>query len=247
MENFIPSALITGGSRGIGYAIAKHLAAQKWALTLTARDREQLKTVCAELKALGGTVQFVAGDAADDDTLQEVVTQHESAYRSMNALILAAGVGSAAPIAGYPMKRFDKQLSVNFRSAFVLVSQALPLLRAGAVADLARGGRIIGLASMEGIYPDRGLSAYSASKAALISLLQAVNVEEAENGISATAISPGFVNTDMSAWTAETIPPDTMITVADIVAVVDLILSLSPNAVLPHVVINRAGGGAFHA
>lgn len=80
---------------------------------------------------------------------------HASAYGSINALVLAAGVGSAAPIAGYPMRRFDKQFAVNIRAPFGLVGQALPLLRAGATALPDRGGRIIALSSMEGLYPEK--------------------------------------------------------------------------------------------
>jgi NAD(P)-dependent dehydrogenase (short-subunit alcohol dehydrogenase family) len=128
-----------------------------------------------------------------------------------------------------------------------LVAKALPLLRAGAQANPERGGRVIAMTSLEGVHPEAGLSAYGASKAALISLITSINNEEGTNGISASAISPGFVNTDMSAWVADSIPPASMITVDDVVKTVELLLSVSPNAVLPHIVINRRGGGAYHA
>lgn len=242
-----PSALVTGASRGIGYAIAKHLAAQGWALTINARTGASLDEVKAELESLGGQVVAFAADMAELPALEALVDHHRAHYGEMNALILAAGVGSAAPIDGYPISRFDKQQAVNVRAPFVLVSHCLPLLRLGASNNPRRGGRIVALASIEGIYPETGLSAYALSKAALISLVRSINIEEGEAGITASAISPGFVDTDMSAWVADRIPTDTMIGVADIVKVVDLILSVSPTVVLPHIVVNRREGGAHHA
>jgi 3-oxoacyl-[acyl-carrier protein] reductase len=242
-----PSALVTGASRGIGFAIAKHLAAQGWDLTINARDPVLLSAAQDELEKLGAMVKVCPGDMVAGQTLTHLIDTHQTSYGTMNSLILAAGVGSAGPLEGYSEKRLDKQLAVNLRAPFVLVSQALPLLRAAAAADPERGGRIIVMSSLEGVYPENGLSAYGASKAALISLVQSINIEQGANGITASAISPGFVNTAMSAWTAAKIPLETMINVDDIVMTVDLVLKISRNAVLPHIVINRTGGGAYRA
>ena len=242
-----PSALVTGASRGIGLGVATHLAAQGWALTVTARDADRLDLVADQLRASGGTVQAVAGDMADEATSHAVVDAHAATHGTLNALILAAGVGSAGPLDGYPMRRLDKQWAVNVRAPFALVARAIPLLRAAVQSDPARGARVIALTSIEGIYPQADLAAYGASKAALISLVKSINVEESANGVSASAISPAFVDTDMSAWVADSISPDSMISVADVVKVVDTILSVSANTILPHIVINRRGAGAHHA
>jgi NAD(P)-dependent dehydrogenase (short-subunit alcohol dehydrogenase family) len=242
-----PSALITGASRGIGRGIASHLAAQGWALTVIARGEDKLAELDQAFTAAGAIVQTVLGDIGDEATLDAAVNTHAQAYSSMNALVLAAGVGSAGPVAGYPMRRLDRQITVNLRAPFGLLARALPLLRAGAEADPQRGGRVIALTSLAGVHPEAGLAAYGASKAALISLLAAVNNEEGVNGVSATGISPAYVDTDMSAWVSESIPSATMITVEDVVKTVELVLTVSPNAVLPHIVINRRGGGAYQA
>jgi 3-oxoacyl-[acyl-carrier protein] reductase len=242
-----PNALITGASRGIGHGVAQLLATRGWALTINARDADRLNTVKQELEGLGATVQAFAGDTADDNVLNGLIEHHERASGHLNALILAAGVGSAGPIEGYPLRRLDKQFAVNVRAPFALVGRAIPLLRTGAAIDPYYGGRIVALASVEGVYPETGLSVYGAAKAALISLVRSINVEEGSNGIVATAISPGFVDTDMSAWTTDTIPADSMLTVGDIVKVVDLVLSVSRTAVLPHIIINRAGASAYSA
>jgi 3-oxoacyl-[acyl-carrier protein] reductase len=242
-----PSALVTGASRGIGYGIAKRLAAQGWSLTINARAPEQLRAVQAELESIGGQVRAFPGDMSDDAALDPLVDFHAEVHRGMNALVLAAGMGTVGAIDGYPLARFDKQLRVNLRAPFALISRSLPLLLASAREDPQRGGRIIALASIEGVYPEPGLSAYGVSKAALISLMRSVNIEYGSSGITATAISPAFVNTDMSAWLSDKIPQETMIEVADVVKVVDLILTLSPNAVLPHIVINRGGASPYNA
>lgn len=242
-----PSALITGASRGIGHGVARLLASRGWALTIAARDAARLEVVKRELGDLGGTVQAVAGDVADEAAVDALVARHGQTHGQLNALILAAGVGSAGSIDGYPMRRFDKQIAVNVRAPFAIVGRALPLLRAGAAAQPDRGGRIVALASVEGVYPETGLSAYAAAKAALISLVRSINLEQGPHGVVATAISPGFVDTDMSAWTTDTIPAEQMLPVSDIVKVVDLVLSLSRTAVLPHILINRAGASAYHA
>jgi 3-oxoacyl-[acyl-carrier protein] reductase len=247
MNELRPSALITGASRGIGLGIARQLASQGWSLTLNARNAERLEAVKAELTAVGAVVQVFAGDMADEPGVNALVDFHEATDGKLNALILAAGVGSAAALEGYPMSRLDKQLAVNVRGPFALVSRCLPLLRKGADADPARGGRIVALTSIEGVYPETGLSAYGLSKAALMSLMRSVNIEYGTDGITASAVSPGFVDTEMSAWTTDTIPADTMIQVADVVKVVDLILSVSPTTVLPHIIMNRGGASPYQA
>jgi 3-oxoacyl-[acyl-carrier protein] reductase len=246
-ERTPPSALVTGGSRGIGFGIAKLLATRGWNLTLTARHANQLEEAASKLAADGGQVQVVVGDMADDSTIASVVVQHEAVYGGLSALVLAAGVGSAGEILGYPMTRFDKQFAVNIRAPYALVSQTLPLMRRS--ANLAPGGRsrVIAITSIDGVYPEPGMAAYGASKAALISLVQSINTEENTRGVLATAISPAFVATELSAWTADTIPFESMIAIEDVVGVVDLLLNLSPNAYIPHVIVNRVEAGPYRA
>ncbi|MCU1689845.1 MAG: 3-oxoacyl-[acyl-carrier-protein] reductase FabG [Jatrophihabitantaceae bacterium] len=242
-----PSALVTGGSRGIGFGIAQLLARRGWDLTLAARRADQLQRAANDLGGYGGSVQVVPGDIADDAVLDEVVTRHSEAYGGMSGLILAAGVGTAGAISGYPMGRFDKQIAVNVRAPYALVSRALPLLRRSAAQPLQVRSRIVALSSIEGVFPESGLAAYGASKAALISLIRSINVEENGNGVLATAISPAFVATELSAWATESVPFDRMISVADVVCVVEMLLGLSFTASIEHLVLNRVGAGPYRA
>jgi short-subunit dehydrogenase len=94
---------------------------------------------------------------------------------------------------------------------------------------------------------EHGLAVYGATKAALISLVQTLNAEESGNGVCATAISPAYVDTDMSAWIHDQVAPEQMLEVGDVVAMVDGLLKLSSRAVVPNIVMTRAGTDGLRA
>ncbi|SNS56748.1 SDR family NAD(P)-dependent oxidoreductase [Rhodococcoides kyotonense] len=238
------SALVTGGSRGIGLGIATRLAELGYGLTVTARDATTLESVAAGLSAAGAPeVITVAVDLADRDAADRIVDAHASRFESMNALILNAGVGTAGSIAEYPMRRFDKTLDVNFRAPFQILQNSIPLLRRVAEADTEHGAKVVALASLAGVYSEAGLAVYGATKAAMLSLVETLNAEESGNGITGTAIAPGYVDTDMSDWTKDKIPAESMIRVGDIVELATSVLNLSSRAVVPRIVVTRAGAG----
>lgn len=242
------TALITGASRGIGLGVANRLARLGYSLTITARDAERLDAVARDLKAVGAPeVVPVAGDMSDEDDIARVTAAHADRLGPMTALILNAGVGTAGSIGDFPLRRFDKTLAVNLRAPFQLLQQSLPLLRAGAAANPRRGAKVVALASIAGVYAEQGLAVYGATKAALISLAATMNAEESGNGVCATTISPGFVDTDMSAWTHDRVPPGEMLEVNDVVEVVDSLLRLSSRAVIPNIVMTRAGTDGYRA
>lgn len=238
------SALVTGGSRGIGLGIATRMAELGYGLTITARTSDALTAVAEGLTAAGAPqVVTVAADLADRDAADRIVAAHAEAFGSMRALVLNAGVGTAGSIADYPMRRFDKTLDVNFRAPFKLLQDSIPLLRTAVESDPERGAKVIALASMAGVYSEAGLAVYGATKAAMLSLVETLNAEESGNGISGTSIAPGYVDTDMSDWTKDKIPADSMIRVGDIVELATSVLNLSSRAVVPRLVVTRAGAG----
>lgn len=248
MTSTTRSALVTGASRGIGRGVALSLARQGYGLTITARSAVDLEEAAAQLRDVGASdVVHLAADMAERESLPALVALHERTFGSMNALIVNAGVGTAGRVEDFPLRRLDKTLEVNLVAALVLIQESLPMLRRAAAADPSRGARIVGLSSITGVYPEPGLAAYGSSKAALISVLETVNAEESLNGVNATAIAPGYVRTDMSAWVTDTIRADSMIPVDDVVRVVDLLLTLSPATSIPRLVISRAAGGGFVA
>ena len=196
-----PSALLTGATGGIGQAIADRLALEGYALTVSGRDQNILATLARDLGAYGTTAQVVPADMTAEDQVRILARRHIERFDSLDLLVLSAGTGASGPIVEYPMRRFDRQVAVNIRAPFTLVQECLPALRRAAARHPARGARIVAIASMTGIASQAGLAAYGATKAALISLCQSINVEESSAGVNATAISPGYVDTEMSTWT----------------------------------------------
>lgn len=242
------TALISGASRGIGLGIANRLARQGYSLTITARDAARLDVVARELRAAGATeVVTVAADLADENGVDRVLAAHAARFASMSALVLNAGVGTAGTLAESSMRRFDKTFAVNVRAPVQLIQGALPLLRAGAAADPGRGAKVIALASIAGVYAEAGLAVYGAAKAALISVLATLNAEESAHGVTATTLAPGYVDTEMSAWIHDRVPPERMIAVDDVVELVDSLLRLSARAVVPNIVLSRAGADGYRA
>jgi NAD(P)-dependent dehydrogenase (short-subunit alcohol dehydrogenase family) len=225
----VPSALVTGGSSGIGLAIAKMLHDEGYALTLAARKVERLEDAAAEIGATA-----VAVDVRHEEECAALVAAHLGAHGGLDVLVNSAGVGIAGRIGDMQTKHFDLQQAVNLRGAFLVTRAALPALREAK-------GYVVNLASIAGTMPTPMLAGYGAAKAALISLTRSLDREEAEAGVRVTAICPEFVDTPMASWTG--LRSEEMIQPADCAEVVRALLRLSPAARIPVVVIERAGGG----
>lgn len=224
----MPSALVTGGSSGIGLAIARMLRDEGYGLTLAARNVERLEEAAAELGA-----KAVATDVRHEEECAALVGAHLGAHGGLDVLVNSAGVGVAGTIGDMQTKHFDLQQTVNLRGAFIVTREALPALRASK-------GYVVNLASIAGTIPTPGLASYGAAKAALISLSRSLAREEADAGVRVTAVCPEFVDTPMAAWTG--LASGEMIQPEDCAVVVRALLGLSPAARVPVVVIERAGG-----
>jgi NAD(P)-dependent dehydrogenase (short-subunit alcohol dehydrogenase family) len=219
------AALVTGGSSGIGLAIARMLRDEGLGLTLAARTGETVEAAATELDALP-----VRADIADESDCRRIVAEHRRRYGQLDVLVNSAGVGIAGPIDELETKYVDLQLNVNLRGLMLVTAAALPLLRE------ARG-LIVNIASIAGTTPSPRLPVYGATKAAVIQFTNTLNRAEEGHGVRATALSPGFVDTPMTAWAP--VPRERMIRPEDCAEIVRTLLRVSPYARIPHVVIER--------
>ena len=221
------AALVTGGSSGIGLAIARMLRDEGYGLTLVSRRPEKVEAAAEELGAAA-----VAADLGDAEACARVVAEHRERYGRLDMLVNSAGIGIGGTVENLPAKHFDLQVGVNLRGLFLVTQAAIPLLRESR-------GWIVNLASIAGTLPTPGLATYGATKAAVISLTRSLNEELDADGVRAIAICPGFVDTPMAEWSG--IESDAMIRPEDCAEVVRMLLRLSPRARIPQVVIERAG------
>jgi NADP-dependent 3-hydroxy acid dehydrogenase YdfG len=224
------SALVTGGSSGIGLTIARMLREEGYELTLAARTPERLAAAAGELAA-----QSVQADLREEADCERLVSAHRERFGSLDVLVNSAGVGVGSRIEDLQAKHVDLQLDVNLRGLLLVIRAALPMLR-------ETRGLIVNLSSLAGTMPVPGLSVYAATKAAVISITDSLNAELEAHGVRATALCPGFVDTPMTAWSG--VPGEQMIQPEDCAEVVRALLRLSPQARIPVVVIERLGAGA---
>jgi NAD(P)-dependent dehydrogenase (short-subunit alcohol dehydrogenase family) len=223
----VKSALVTGGSSGIGFALARMLMDEGYELTLVARRPDKLAAAAEELGA-----EAFAANVADDAECVAAVARHAEKWGGMDVLVNSAGLGIGGNFGTLDTKKLDLQLDVNLRGTFVVTREALPLLRESS-------GQILTLASIAGTIPTPGLSIYGATKAALIAWTNSLNREEADHGIRATALCPAFVATPMTDWTG--LSAEEMIQPEDIVELSRALLRLSPKARVPTIVVERVG------
>lgn len=221
------SALVTGGSSGIGLAIGRMLREEGFELTLASRTKEKIEAAAAELGA-----QAVAADVGQEEDCIRVVREHRDRFGGMDMLVNSAGIGIGGTVESLQTKHIDLQLGINLRGLLLVTRESIPLLKESK-------GWVINLASIAGTTPTPGLTVYGATKAAVIALTRSMNAELEDDGVRAIALCPGFVDTPMAQWSG--LAGHEMIQPEDCAEVVRMCLRLSPRAQIPQVVIERVG------
>jgi NAD(P)-dependent dehydrogenase (short-subunit alcohol dehydrogenase family) len=233
------AALVTGGSSGIGLAIARALGEDGYALTLSARRPEKLESAAEELRGEGLTVKSVPAQMAEEEDVVNLVSAHRDEYGRMDVLVNNAGIGIGAAMHEIKTKHLDLQLDVNLRSLIIATRESLPLLReAGAEHGKAL---IVNTASIAGKSGQAWLSIYAATKAAVINFSVGTQKELGDSGIQVTALAPAFVDTPMTDFAKEHVAAEKMIRPEDIAEAVRLLLRTSPNCLIPEIVFTRPG------
>lgn len=187
-------ALVTGASGAIGRAAAAALARDGHSVACAFRSGDAAaKETVRLVEEAGGTAEAFAVDVAEEASVEELFRAVEAWAGPPLVLVAGAGVNRDGLAVRYPLSEFERALAVNLTGAFLCVRAALPaMLR-------ARWGRIVTVSSVAGVRGNAGQVAYSASKSGVIGLTRTVAREYAGRGITANAVCPGFVESDMTA------------------------------------------------
>jgi 3-oxoacyl-[acyl-carrier protein] reductase len=189
------TALVTGASRGIGRAIALAFAREGADLIITARTREDLASARAEIAAAGRACLLIEADLSEAGAVDALWSEVERAGARVDILVNNAGIGSSAtpkPVVSFDDAFWDLTLRINLTVPYQLCKKALP----GMVAR--RFGRVIAIASINGIRGGVNDSAYTASKSGLLGLMRTVAREHVKDGVTSNAICPGTCATRTS-------------------------------------------------
>jgi len=233
------AALVTGGSSGIGLAIARALGEDGYGLTVSARRPDKLDSAAEDLRSEGLDVQHLPANMADEEALNSLVGAHKERFGRLDVLVNNAGVGIGEAMDSLTTKYVDMQLGVNLRAVMLMTRECLPMLReAGSEHGKAL---IVNTASISGKSGQPWLSVYSATKAAVIGFSQATQKEIAGQGIQVTALAPAFVDTPMTDFVKGQVTAEAMIRPEDIAEAVRFLLRTSPNCMVPEIALLRPG------
>jgi NAD(P)-dependent dehydrogenase (short-subunit alcohol dehydrogenase family) len=233
------AALITGGSSGIGLAIARALGEEGYGLTISARRPDKLEAAARQLGDQGFDVLAVPANMTEEPEIKQVVEQHRERFGRLDVLVNNAGIGIGGPVAEAETKKVDLQLNVNLRAVYLVARDCIPMLKeAGAEHGKAL---MLNTASIAGKHGQGWLAAYSATKFGVVGLSQALHKELSNDGIQVTAVCPGFVATAMTDWIEGQVPKEKMIQPEDIAEGVRFLLHTSPNCIVPELQFIRPG------
>ena len=194
-------AVITGGSRGIGAAIAEKFASLGADIALIyAGNAEAAADVCEKCAARGVKVTAYQCDVADFEAAKKTVADLKAEFGTVNILVNNAGITRDGLMAMMKEKDFDDVIDTNLKGAFNMIRHCCSFFIRN------KGGRIINISSIAGLMGNAGQVNYSASKAGLIGLTKSVARELAGKNVTCNAIAPGFITTDMTKDFDETAP-----------------------------------------
>ena len=239
------TVLITGASRGIGLACAKTLAAAGHKVVLAARNLDKLETAAAEIRASGGEAHVAVIDLASPESIQEAIKKAIAEVGPIHILVNNAGVTKDGLSMRMKLDDFNSVIQTNLTGAFLCAQGVMP----GMMKE--RWGRIINIASVVGEMGNAGQANYVASKAGLIGLTKSLAQELGSRGITVNAVTPGFIETDMTAGLSAEVK-DKMLNVIplkrfgqseDIAAAVAFLASESAGYITGHIL--KVNGGMY--
>jgi 3-oxoacyl-[acyl-carrier protein] reductase len=188
------SALVTGGSRGIGAAVAKRLAADGYSVLLTYVTKpDEAQAVAAHILADGGEAQALPLDVSDREAVAAFFKKHIEGHVELEVLVNNAGITKDGLLVRMKDEEWDRVIAVNLTGAFACLREAAKLMMK------RRRGRIVNIVSVVGQSGNAGQANYVAAKAGLIGLTKTAALELAPRGVTVNAVAPGFIESDMTA------------------------------------------------
>ena len=185
-------AVVTGGGRGIGVAVARALAAEGAAVVVTARTADEIEAVAEGLRAAGCTAHAVACDVTDTESVAEMAVRAQELLGSVDILVNNAGVARSAPFLKVTLEQWESVHRVNATGPLLVTQAFLPGM-------LERGwGRIVNVASIASFIGARYITAYAASKHALLGMTRCLAEELAGTGVTVNSVCPSYVDTPMT-------------------------------------------------
>ncbi len=186
------AAVVTGGGRGIGAAVAWALAEAGARVVVAARSEEQIEGVARDLLAAGHAARAITCDVTDASSVARLARESEAAVGIVDILVNNAGIASSAPLKSLELEEWNRLLAVNATGTYLCTRALLPPM-------VSNGwGRVINVASVAGRAGAPYIAAYAASKHAVIGFTRSVAGEVAARGVTVNAICPGFVETPMT-------------------------------------------------
>lgn len=182
-------AIVTGGSKGIGRAVALDLAKEGAHVAISARDNKYLEKTAVDIRALGGEILAFSGDMGNETEIKQFIDATIDQFGRLDILVNNAGIGLFHRIADFPTKDWDLMFQLNMRGLFIATRECLPYLRKTSESVIVN---VVSLAGKNAFVNGGG---YSATKHAVLAFSRCLLLEERENGVRVLAICPGSVDT----------------------------------------------------